>query len=180
MASLHRLLHRPVDLAALAGHVRLPYSSGVTLSLHIPSLLTKRNSLLLLTIGVRLYQSHNLAAALNESPKSDETGVHVRSSGFGVYPRHIWPRRRAHNQIRSNECVRVGTGLDLWRSLLDDSGPTDRQCDTQIELCRNTGEFPDRIRARRGWRSRYFPQLRDNHRQWHGLNALSAIRWNQC
>ena len=63
------VLHRPIETTAETGHVRLPDSSGVTPSLHIPSLLTKRNSLLLLTIGVRLYQSHNLAAALNEPAK---------------------------------------------------------------------------------------------------------------
>ena len=61
------------SLLEMPGKQRKPDMSGYpTLqgpSLHIPSLLTKRNSLLLLTIGVRLYQSHNLAAALNEPAK---------------------------------------------------------------------------------------------------------------
>jgi hypothetical protein len=108
------------------------------------------------------------------------TGVHIRASDFRVYSRRVWPRRHAHDQSKSNECVCVGSGLPLRCALLDHSRPTDRQCDTHIELCRNRSEFPDRIRACQHRGSRRFPQLRDNHRQQHRLNALSAIRRNQC
>ena len=88
------------------------------------------DSLLLLTVGVWLDQSHNFAVALRcrgELPlsvwpwtswlKCDETAVHIRASVFCVYARRVWPSRRSCDQSKSNERIRVGRGLNLRRDL---------------------------------------------------------------